>query len=298
MPENLWPAGTAGFRRAGYGLYQAWTSSVRRLLSALALHMDLPETFRRQTDAGNSILPDPLSADRRRRHPERARRRARDINLITLLVGASAKGLEAVAQGAVVPFTAADTIVVNIGDMLRRLTNHYPSTTHRVVSPITGRKGAQTALFHFFTRTRFPDRRAAAVDRRGQSRPISPNRSPRRPGTRLRGISKMRTPMRPQDRGRQLETATAPSPPRWSMRSPSRPRPDRNVVLPRRSRTSPECAARCAPNRGLSRQRRTMNEHAKARSPAKSPPRCSPTSARTSPGRHSERRQYHSRIQR
>ena len=36
-----------------------------------------------------------------------------------------------------VPFTAeADTIVVNIGDMLQRLTNHvYPSTTHRVVNP-------------------------------------------------------------------------------------------------------------------------------------------------------------------
>jgi isopenicillin N synthase-like dioxygenase len=36
-----------------------------------------------------------------------------------------------------VPFTAeGDTIVVNIGDMLQRLTNHvYPSTTHRVVNP-------------------------------------------------------------------------------------------------------------------------------------------------------------------
>jgi len=61
-----------------------------------------------------------------------------DINLITLLVGASAEGLEVRSHGgAWVPFTAeADTIVVNIGDMLQRLTNHvYPSTTHRVVNP-------------------------------------------------------------------------------------------------------------------------------------------------------------------
>ena len=60
-----------------------------------------------------------------------------DINLITLLVGASAQGLEVRSNaGEWVPFTAdADTIVVNIGDMLQRLTNHvYPSTTHRVVN--------------------------------------------------------------------------------------------------------------------------------------------------------------------
>jgi isopenicillin N synthase-like dioxygenase len=61
-----------------------------------------------------------------------------DINFITLLVGASAAGLEVLSRrGEWVPFTAdGDTIVVNIGDMLQRLTNHvYPSTTHRVVNP-------------------------------------------------------------------------------------------------------------------------------------------------------------------
>ena len=53
-------------------------------------------------------------------------------------MGASAAGLEVLSRkGDWVPFTAAeDTIVVNIGDMLQRLTNHvYPSTTHRVVNP-------------------------------------------------------------------------------------------------------------------------------------------------------------------
>ena len=60
------------------------------------------------------------------------------IAAITLLVGASAAGLEVQSHdGEWVPFTSdADTIVVNIGDMLQRLTNHvYPPTTHRVVNP-------------------------------------------------------------------------------------------------------------------------------------------------------------------
>ena len=54
-------------------------------------------------------------------------------------------GLEVKSRtGEWVPFTSdADTIVVNIGDMLQRLTNHvYPSTTHRVVNP-PGEKARQ-----------------------------------------------------------------------------------------------------------------------------------------------------------
>jgi isopenicillin N synthase-like dioxygenase len=61
-----------------------------------------------------------------------------DINFITLLVGASAEGLEVLTrEGEWLPITTqGDAIVVNIGDMLQRLTNHvYPSTTHRVVNP-------------------------------------------------------------------------------------------------------------------------------------------------------------------
>src|SRR5690606_28318138 len=61
-----------------------------------------------------------------------------DINFITLLVGASAEGLQVLTrEGEWLPITTeGDAIVVNIGDMLQRLTNHvYPSTTHRVVNP-------------------------------------------------------------------------------------------------------------------------------------------------------------------
>ncbi len=140
MPPNLWPAEVPGLRERGYGLYQALDALGSRVLSALALHIGLPEAwFADKTDFGNSILRPihypPITADD---IPNVRAGAHEDINLITLLVGASAAGLEVQSRGGEwVPFTAdADTIVVNIGDMLQRLTNHvYPSTTHRVVNP-------------------------------------------------------------------------------------------------------------------------------------------------------------------
>ncbi|MBO9662471.1 2-oxoglutarate and iron-dependent oxygenase domain-containing protein [Dokdonella sp.] len=140
MAPNLWPAEVPEFRDYGYGLFDALDALGSRVLRALALHIDLPERyFDDKTNFGNSILRPihypPITA------PEIPNVRAgahEDINLITLLVGASAQGLEVRSHaGEWVPFTAdADTIVVNIGDMLQRLTNHvYPSTTHRVVNP-------------------------------------------------------------------------------------------------------------------------------------------------------------------
>ncbi|KLD73348.1 isopenicillin N synthase family oxygenase [Xanthomonas hyacinthi] len=145
MPPNLWPSEVAGFREHGYGLYQALDHLGARVLAALALHIGLPEHyFADKTDAGNSILRPihypPIAADAAsdEQRPNVRAGAHEDINLITLLVGASAAGLEVKSkQGEWVPFTSdADTIVVNIGDMLQRLTNHvYPSTTHRVVNP-------------------------------------------------------------------------------------------------------------------------------------------------------------------
>ena len=140
MPPNLWPSEVPGFREHGYGLYETLDQLGSRVLSALALHIGLPETyFADKTDSGNSILRPihypPITADD---IPNVRAGAHEDINLITLLVGASAAGLEVLSKkGEWVPFTSdADTIVVNIGDMLQRLTNHvYPSTTHRVTNP-------------------------------------------------------------------------------------------------------------------------------------------------------------------
>ena len=140
MPPNQWPDEVPGFRETAYRLYTTLDALGSQVLSALALHIGLPESwFADKTDFGNSILrpihyPPITSAE----VPNVRAGAHEDINLITLLVGASAEGLEVKSRkGEWVPFTAdADTIVVNIGDMLQRYTNHvYPSTTHRVVNP-------------------------------------------------------------------------------------------------------------------------------------------------------------------
>ncbi|MEO5566060.1 MAG: 2-oxoglutarate and iron-dependent oxygenase domain-containing protein [Luteimonas sp.] len=140
MPANQWPTEIPEFEEIGYGLFTALDALGSQVLSALALHIGLPANwFADKTNFGNSILrpihyPPITTTD----VPNVRAGAHEDINLITLLVGASAAGLEVLSRkGQWVPFTAdADTIVVNIGDMLQRLTNHvYPSTTHRVVNP-------------------------------------------------------------------------------------------------------------------------------------------------------------------
>ena len=140
MPPNLWPSEVAGFREHGYALYQALDQLGTRVLRALALHIGLPERwFDDKVDLGNSILRPihypPIETDD---VPNVRAGAHEDINFITLLVGASAEGLEVLGRdGRWIPITTSgDAIVVNIGDMLQRLSNHvYPSTTHRVVNP-------------------------------------------------------------------------------------------------------------------------------------------------------------------
>ncbi|TAL72396.1 MAG: isopenicillin N synthase family oxygenase [Rhodanobacter sp.] len=140
MPPNLWPLEVPTFRPSASALYQALDALGTRVLRALALHIHLPEHyFDDKTDQGNSILrpihyPPIVDGDA----PNVRSGAHEDINFITLLVGASAAGLEVLTrEGKWLPITTeGDAIVVNIGDMLQRLTNHvYPSTTHRVVNP-------------------------------------------------------------------------------------------------------------------------------------------------------------------
>ena len=139
MPPNLWPEEVPEFKQYGYGLYEALDQLGTRVLRALALHIDQPENFfEDKTDVGNSILRPihypPITQDN---IPNVRAGAHEDINFITLLVGASAEGLEVLSDGEWLPITTeGDAIVVNIGDMLQRLSNHvYPSTSHRVVNP-------------------------------------------------------------------------------------------------------------------------------------------------------------------
>jgi isopenicillin N synthase-like dioxygenase len=129
-----------GFNNSFYESYRAFENSGKYLLRAIALYLGLNELyFDEPVHEGNSILraihyppitSEPQSAIRAEQHE--------DINLITLLVGASAEGLEILTKnGEWIPVTALPgQIVVNVGDMLQRLTNNkLRSTTHRVVNP-------------------------------------------------------------------------------------------------------------------------------------------------------------------
>ncbi|MCA1778246.1 MAG: isopenicillin N synthase family oxygenase [Xanthomonadaceae bacterium] len=137
---NVWPEEVPGFRDAALALYGGLDNLGQRLLSAIALDLGLDSGwFSSKVDRGNSILR-PIHYPPIRNAVPGAVRAARheDINLITLLIGSREQGLEILNRtGQWVPVTTLPgTIIVNVGDMLQRLTNHvYASTTHRVVNP-------------------------------------------------------------------------------------------------------------------------------------------------------------------
>ena len=139
-PDNVRVAVPEDFNMLFHQAYRAFELSGAALLSAIAIHLQLGENyFDEHIYLGNSILRaihyppilhEPKSAIRAEQHE--------DINLITLLVGASADGLEILSkEGEWLPVKAGPgEIVVNVGDMLQRLTNdRLKSTTHRVVNP-------------------------------------------------------------------------------------------------------------------------------------------------------------------
>ena len=142
-PKNLWPAEIPGFQQDAIEAFQTLEQVGKAILRAIALNLELPEDyFEDKVAYGNSILrqihyfpidnPDEVPAD-----AVRAAEHG-DINLITLLMGASADGLQVLRMdGKWIPITALpDQLVVNVGDMLERLTNkRLKSTIHRVVNP-------------------------------------------------------------------------------------------------------------------------------------------------------------------
>ena len=139
-PDNVTISEIPAFTPTLNKTYKAFEKSGKALLQAIALYLDLDEHY---FDAfihnGNSILraihyppitSEPKSAIRAEQHE--------DINLITLLVGASAGGLQILTKQEewVEAVSLPEQIVVNVGDMLQRLTNNkLKSTTHRVVNP-------------------------------------------------------------------------------------------------------------------------------------------------------------------
>jgi isopenicillin N synthase-like dioxygenase len=158
-PDNVTVRELPEFNPIFRAAYRSFEHSGGLLLKAIALYLGLDENyFDPFIHNGNSILRaihyppitvEPRSAIRAEQHE--------DINLITLLIGASADGLEILSkQNQWVPVTSLpEQIVVNVGDMLQRLTNNkLKSTTHRVVNPPREKWGSSRYSIPFFLHPR------------------------------------------------------------------------------------------------------------------------------------------------
>ncbi|WP_408585971.1 isopenicillin N synthase family dioxygenase [Novosphingobium sp.] len=159
MPANIWPDRPRHFRETFEQLYADLDRVGAVILSRIAVWLGLDSHwFDGPIKDGNSVLrllhyppvPDAEAGAIRAGAHE-------DINLITLLLGAEEAGLQLLTkQGDWIDVAPPEgALVVNIGDMLQRLTNHVlPSTTHRVRNPQGPRAAHSRYSMPFFLHLR------------------------------------------------------------------------------------------------------------------------------------------------
>ena len=184
MPPNIWPNEVEGFRETYEELYRAFEKAGKRVLSGIAIHLGLDrDWFDPTVEQGNSVMrllhyppvEDPVpGAIRAEAHG--------DINTITLLLGAEEAGLQLLRRDGtwidIAPPPGA--LVINIGDMLERLTNgQLPSTLHRVINPVGEAAKRARYSMPFFLHFR-PD---------FMIEPFENCEDPRNPGHRMEPIS-------------------------------------------------------------------------------------------------------------
>ena len=139
-PENVDVIEVPEFNSAGKEAYQQLEKTGIYVLRALAIYLGLDEYyFDDKVKNGNSILR-PIHYPPIKEEPKGAVRAGAhgDINLITLLMGASAGGLQVLRKDGVWVDAIAepDELVINVGDMLSRHTNNkLKSTIHQVTNP-------------------------------------------------------------------------------------------------------------------------------------------------------------------
>jgi len=160
--KNIWPEEVPTLKDGGNEAFKTLEAAGLNMLRAIALYLGLDEDyFEDKASKGNSILRaiHYYPIENPEEVPDDAVRAAEhgDINLITLLMGASADGLQVLRRdGKWIPITALpDQIVVNVGDMLDRLTNHkLKSTIHRVVNPPKDKMNTSRYSIPFFMHPR------------------------------------------------------------------------------------------------------------------------------------------------
>lgn len=154
-PDNIWPKEIPEFKDFFIELYASLEEAGKVMLEALTMPLEVDKDFfARMTKDGNSILrllhypPIPEGAD------PRCIRAAEheDINFITILPAATTSGLQLKDRdGTWLDIVSEpDTLIVDVGDMLARLTNDVlPSTTHRVVNPQDGKNERRFSMPFF-----------------------------------------------------------------------------------------------------------------------------------------------------
>jgi isopenicillin N synthase-like dioxygenase len=139
-PDNVTVDELKDFNQTGMKAYKMLEKTGINVLRALALYIGLDEFyFDKWAKNGNSILR-PIHYPPITEEPKGAVRAGAhgDINLITLLMGASAGGLQVLRKDGewIDAIPEEDELVINVGDMLERLTNNkLRSTIHRVANP-------------------------------------------------------------------------------------------------------------------------------------------------------------------
>ena len=161
MPDNLWPTEVASFKDTFLELYATFDTAGLKVLKAIARYLKIDEDyFEDAVRDGNSVLRALHYPPQTEPTGEHIRAGAHeDINAITLLLGAEEAGLELLTRdGRWIPVSPRPgELVINIGDMLQRLTNgKLRSTTHRVVNPAPDRASKARYSMPFFLHFR-PD---------------------------------------------------------------------------------------------------------------------------------------------
>ena len=139
-PANVSVKELPAFNETGKETYRMLEKTAKYVLRALALYLNLEETyFDQYIHNGNSILR-PIHYPPIINEPKNAVRAAAhgDINLITLLMGAQGRGLQVQKHDGewIDAIAEPDELMINVGDMLSRHTNNkLKSTIHRVINP-------------------------------------------------------------------------------------------------------------------------------------------------------------------
>ncbi len=154
-PDNVEVKELPEFNKVGKETYKMLEKTARYVLRALALHLELEETyFDEYIKNGNSILR-PIHYPPITEEPKNAVRAAAhgDINLITLLMGAHGRGLQVMNHKGewIDAIARPDQLMINVGDMLSRLSNNkLKSTIHQVINPPRELWGSSRYSIPFF----------------------------------------------------------------------------------------------------------------------------------------------------